>query len=237
MSLSEHDIAYIAQLDVPVLCLDTCILLDIIRDGTTKSTTPSNAIAAKVLVEAAEQPRQLMVLAADLIETELYDNLARTEEDSEKAVATFIKQAKRIHEVAVAYGAGGSLDVSHLQVYGMLAKALLLRWMHVAMKIPRNEVTDTLAFKRVMDVRAPAVKGKDSLKDCMIVETYLEAARSLREAGLERPIVFVSSNTKEFRPDSAGPPAELAADFGAVGIIYEPNLSAAMHALGLTPRK
>lgn len=235
MSLSERDIAYIAQLDVPVLCLDTCILLDIIRDGTTKSTSPSNAIAAKVLVEAAEPPQRLIVLAADLIEKEMNDNLPRTEEDSEKAVATFVKQAKRIHEVAVAYGAGGTLDVSHLQVYGMLAKAILLRWIHVAMRIPRNDVTDALAFKRVMDVRAPAVKGKDSLHDCMIVESYLAAARRLREAGLEKPIVFVSSNTKEFRPDSAGPPADLADDFGAVGITYQPNLSAAMHALGLTP--
>ena len=40
---------------------------------------------------------------------------------------------------------------------------------------------------------APARRGKDSSKDCLVYETYLEAVAALRGAGVAAPIVFLSS--------------------------------------------
>ncbi len=43
---------------------------------------------------------------------------------------------------------------------------------------------------------APARRGKDSSKDCIVFETYLSCAGMLRTEGLAAPIVFLSSDTE-----------------------------------------
>lgn len=72
------------------------------------------------------------------------------------------------------------------------------------------------------------------MKDCVIVEAYLEVAQHLRAAGLDKPIVFTSSNTKEyFEPNTRHLPADIASDLRAVGMEYAPNFGAAKHFLDL----
>jgi hypothetical protein len=80
----------------------------------------------------------------------------------------------------------------------------------------------------------PLQSGKQSMKECVVIETYLDAVVELRKAGLKSPLVFVFSNIKDYagetgtvlRPD-------LAAEFAALDMEYAPNLSAAKHYLGL----
>ena len=45
MSFSSQDIARLAALDAPVLCVDTCTLLDVIRDITRDSVALSDVSA------------------------------------------------------------------------------------------------------------------------------------------------------------------------------------------------
>ena len=72
------------------------------------------------------------------------------------------------------------------------------------------------------------------MKDCVIVEAYLEVAGQLRGAGLAAPIVFTSSNTKEyFAPNTRHLQSDIATDLGGVGVEYAPNFGAARHSLGL----
>ena len=60
------------------------------------------------------------------------------------------------------------------------------------------------------------------------MEAYLEAAQQLRTAGLSAPIVFASSNTKEYyAPSTTHLPADFAADLGMVSMSYAPNFGAA----------
>ncbi len=68
----------------------------------------------------------------------------------------------------------------------------------------------------------------------MIVEAYLEAAQQLRTAGRSAPIVFASSNTKEYyAPSTTHLPADFAADLTMVSMSYAPNFVAAKFMLGL----
>ena len=53
-----------------------------------------------------------------------------------------------------------------------------------------------------MHAQAPARKGKDSLQDCVVLETYLEAVGELRRHGLTTPVVFLSSNTNDYSESS-----------------------------------
>jgi hypothetical protein len=89
------------------------------------------------------------------------------------------------------------------------------------------------AFHRIsMNVR-PARRGKDSAKDCLIVETYLETARVLRANDFQHDIVFLTTNPTDYeekgRPKILHP--ELLADFAAVNLAYQATFMAARYSL------
>jgi len=72
------------------------------------------------------------------------------------------------------------------------------------------------------------------MKDCVIIEAYLETAHQLRAAGFSKPVVFASSNTKEyFEPNTRHLPMDIASDLAAVQMDYAPNFGAAKHLLQL----
>jgi hypothetical protein len=89
-------------------------------------------------------------------------------------------------------------------------------------------------MRRVVQAHAPSRKGKESAKDCLVVESYLEVAGELRSAGFIGRIVFASSNTDEYHDGGTKTlHAQLQADFGVLAIDYAPNFGAAKHSLGL----
>ena len=74
------------------------------------------------------------------------------------------------------------------------------------------------------------------MKDCVIVETYLEVARRLRAAGSDAPIAFASSNTNDYYAAGSSHVADdLAQDLQAVRVEYAPGFGAAAHVLGIGP--
>ncbi|WP_291051994.1 hypothetical protein [Hyphomonas sp.] len=79
---------------------------------------------------------------------------------------------------------------------------------------------------------APARRGKESSKDCIVVETYLDALDSLRAAGMQTTAVFLSSNTKDYQTGGGVLEPALVSDFGQSNISYAPNMSAAKSFLG-----
>lgn len=217
-----------------MLCVDTCTVLDVIRDITRETVFLHNVTAGLALLTAAETGPTLVVLMAEQVTIELADHVADVEGEAHKGLAKFQSQAQRINDVAAAYGAQGILQINHLNDHVSRAKMVLDRWTTVARLVPHNEGVGSRAFRRVNEPRTPARRGKDSMKDCVIVEAYIEAARQLRAAGLTAPIVFASSNTKEYyAPNTTHLQCDIAADLGAVDVEYAPNFGAAKYSLGI----
>lgn len=234
MSLSSQEVAYLVGLGLPVLCLDTCTVLDVLRDITRESTTRSDVTAGMGLLDIAEAGKGLTVLMAQQVLREISDNVANVEEEARAAVARFIAQVERIHDVAGAFGAQGELQVGQLSGHVDRARPVLDRWTQVARVVPDNDGVASRAFRRVNEPRTPARRGKESMKDCVIVEAYIEAAGQLRAAGLIAPIVFASSNTKEyFATGSRQLKDDIAEDFGMVDVQYAANWRSAKHCLRL----
>ena len=72
------------------------------------------------------------------------------------------------------------------------------------------------------------------MKDCVVIETYLEIARGLRAGGLAAKIVFVSSNTRDYAGETGSTlRPDLAREFATLNMEYAPNLAAARNFLGL----
>ncbi|MGK8436763.1 hypothetical protein ACRS3X_05305 [Ectopseudomonas hydrolytica] len=232
MSLAPDAIASMAAMEVPVLCVDTCTVLDVIRDITRDTIVVSDAKAGLALLSAAEGGTGLIVLMAEQVNLELSANLSEVKQEAQRGLAKFRSQAQRIHDVASAYGARGVLATNHLDGHIGRALAVLHRWTGVARLIPHNDGVASRAFRRVNEPRTPARRGKESMKDCVVIEAYLEVAHQLRAAGLTKPIVFSSSNIREyFEPSTRHLPADIAADLAAVQMDYAPNFGAARHLL------
>ncbi|GLQ99059.1 hypothetical protein [Dyella mobilis] len=234
MSLAAGDITDLVGLGAPILCVDTCTILDVMRDITRESIKIHDVKAGLALLASAETRKDLVVLVANQVMAELDVHLTEIEQEAATKLTRFRVQAQRIHDIATEFGASGALQTQHLHGHVVRARAALDRWVAVAKPAPGNDGITARAFARVNAPRTPARKGKDSMKDCVVVETYLEAAQELRTAGLTAPIVFASSNTNEYYV-SAGShlSSDIAADFLAVRMNYAPNFGAAKHNMGL----
>ena len=91
------------------------------------------------------------------------------------------------------------------------------------------------AYSRVMHARAPARKGKDSLADCVVLETYVEAAAELRQRGLTAPIVFLSSNVQDYTlaPARNVLHPDIQAEFTPINMAYATGHGMAKRLLGI----
>lgn len=234
MTLPAEQIERLVARNAPVLCVDTCTLLDVVRDITRETTRAVDVEAGMRLLRAVESDTGPIVLLADQVRIELNEHRDDVAQESEKALARFRAQVERIDEVAAVFGAVRATETSHLDDHVPRARAVFDRWVASAIVIPPNDGVTARAFARVNGPRTPARRGKESMKDCVIVEVYLEVIGLLRATGLNTPTVFASSNTKEYQVAGSSQLApDIAADFQAVGMEYAPNLGAAKHLLGL----
>ena len=234
MSLSSQEVSHLVGLGLPVLCVDTCTVLDVVRDITRETVTTVDVNAGFALLSMAEAGSDLIVLMAEQVTLEIASNVSGVEQEAQVALQKFLAQAQRIHDVAMAFGAQGNLQVRHLDGHVGRALPVLDRWKQVAQLVPHNDGVASRAFRRVNEPRTPARRGKESMKDCVIVEAYIEAASQLRAVGMTAPIVFASSNPKVyFALNNMHLQGDIAQDLGVVGIEFAPNFSAAKHNLGL----
>lgn len=223
----------LASLGLPVLCVDTCTLLDIIRDVTRDAHTAADSDAGLKLLSAAETGR-LIVLKAEQVTIEIASNVAHVEKEGQDKLAAHIARVQRVDAVAAVFGSSGSGGVSHLAGHALRVRAVFDRWLATAKDVPSTATVFSRAISRVNEPRVPARKGKDSTKDCIIFESYLDAAAQLRSAGHDAPIVFASSNIREYcPPNSTQLHADFVADIGAVGMEYATSFGWAKHQLGL----
>lgn len=216
----------------PVLCLDTCSLLDVMRDPTRESAHPHDRQAALDLVQAAEAGR-LTCLVADQVALEFAEHDQGVQDEARQNLMKLRRQIERVDRVAAVYGATGSARLDHLDDYVARARALVGRWLTQVVQVTPTAAVPGRAFARINAARAPAAKGKDSSKDCLVYETYLEAVTTLRAGGCQAPIVFLSSNTREYVSQGGVLKPEVAVEFGRLQFSLATGWGHAKHALGL----
>lgn len=226
------DVQAIASAGVPVLCIDTCSILDIMRDPTRETAKPHDRQAAIDLVAAAESGR-LICLMAEQVAIEFSDHDQPVQDEAERNLKKVREQVERINNLSAVFGAPGIVDFTHLDDHVGRARAVVGRWLANLGKVMPSPLAPAKAFARVNAGVAPARRGKESSKDCLVYETYLEAVSALRGAGATTSIVFLSSNTNEYLTESKILKPEIAAEFGAINLSYAPNMSAAKYSLGL----
>lgn len=224
----------IVSAQVPLILPDTCILLDILRSPRRDSVDARSVVSAKAIAEAVKVTGSVASVVASQVHDELSDNRETVRRETEDGLRKLQTELQRIDGWSGALGVNGRADVSHGLNAVSRCELILADWVDASLASPTTDALTGRAHRRMMQRATPARQGKDSFKDCLVVETYLAVAAELRTKGYAGQIIFASSNTAEFveRPGSQLH-ADIAQEFAAVGIDYTRALHEAAYRLGL----
>ena len=217
---------------IPVLCVDTCSILDVMRDPTRDTARPADRQVAIDLVTLAEAGGVHFFMPQQ-VATEFADYDQSIQEEATRNLKKLRDQVARVNTLVGVYGSSAVVDLNHFDDYVVRARGVVARWLAQLKVISPSPHAPTKAFARVNAGIAPAKRGKDSSKDCLVFETVLEMAAAARAAGATHPIVFLSSNTADYLTEGKSLKPDIAKEFLALGVEYAPNIGAAKHALGL----
>lgn len=212
----------------PVLDLDTCAILDIVRDPRRRDVRLNDQRASILLLEAAERER-VDVFVTSLVRGEFAENAEATEREAERSLAAITADVIKLDALATLHGSPGNADILHWRNQ-VRCRQVADRWLEVSKDDEASDAASRRAMARVLKRQPPSRRDKDSMEDCLILETYLEHARRARQLGLQKPAVFVSSNTNDYAKSAARLPSELKSDFADAQMDYAPNMATA-HAL------
>jgi hypothetical protein len=223
MALIADIVRDIAAIPAPVLFLDTCILLDIVR-APLRSKPDEVRFAQLFLTSVRKNPKTIHLLVPSPVQPE-WD--------------THIQE--RVNECATALNACNAVAAicGHLPLpvvaalpAGVLTMPILLRQLSTDLLAACVTIdNDGLASVRAVDriiasrhpVKQPHSKGA---KDSVILEHAVETTAQLRSAGFAEICIFVSSNTGDFaNPGSTNLHAQLAASFNPVSLRYAVSLA------------
>lgn len=215
--------------NAPMLCIDTCSILDLIRDPTRGKFSRQHAEAALHLIARAEErPPSVTIILAEQVLRELNDHLADVGAEAERA----IEKLNRALEVCHAYGVlqGTAQPVVGLNSFSSAAESIIHRIRRSAIHLRGSAASTKLAHLRMVDARAPAATGKQSMKDCVIIENYLQLIRAVRVEGLTTKAVFLTSNTSDYTQGSTIHP-DLSDDFQRITLEFATNYAQARYSI------
>lgn len=102
---------HIVQANLPVLCIDTCSLLDIFRDPLRETSQPHNAVAAKALLQAVKSGPSPIELLAAQVSVEFNDHLNPVTGEAKKGLQKLRTHVGRVGGLVSAFGTSVSTDL------------------------------------------------------------------------------------------------------------------------------
>jgi hypothetical protein len=178
----------------PVLFLDTCVLLDIVRAP--RRGKPIEVRVAEALRTAVTKaPKTIHLLVGSPTPTEWRDHIVETEGECAEALDI-------CNSVSEACGYAGLPTFAPLPsgVPGLPARlrSLTEDLLTSAVTIDHNASALKRAVDRVISGAIPAKSGGKGAKDAVILEHAVEVTTRLRTAHFTQPCIFISSNTSDF---------------------------------------
>lgn len=217
-----------------ILCLDTCSVLDILRNPLyRKDITYKEHSASLRLLGVAESGKDLEVRVAPQVRDEfntLADEIQREALDKQ---SRFIDEIQEYDQLVNLHGGSGTIENKHWNAHVQRCRQAADRWLTVAeIAAPPTDIAERV-LNRAMKPLRPARPNKEAMKDCMILETYFDFVAQLRRNSLQK-VIFVSSNTNDYANERRNDVAdEIKAEFRALNIEYAPNMQFARGLLGL----
>jgi hypothetical protein len=226
----------IAQKIAPVLILDTCAILDLVRlpVRTSDPARLKSVLMAiqKILRLAKLNPLAIYMVIPPLVRDEWRDNISTV---SSELKAHFEKLNRMIETANVTNDcilkAGRVSPISGIQLHDKLLE-ICKGIFGYAIQLKPEEKTTLRASDRASRYIPPASKG--AIKDCIIYEHALALISKLRERGILTKTVFLTSNINDFCENSTGttPREPIKSEMEKVSFVMTTNWPWALHELG-----
>jgi len=189
----------IIQTDKPVILIDTCALLDIVRVVHRSNINISYLEGAKEIVKKAAN-KELSIVLTSTVENEFNIHLAQVCTELERHIARLDKENTDLINVIESLGLSYKFSIDGLSGLKVSEKlrSIAQEFHDNALTLEYDDECGKKAHARVARYQAPARRGKSESKDCLIVEHYLKLVKGLREKSFAKNIVFVTSNTTDF---------------------------------------
>lgn len=216
----------VAAQPAPVVLLDACSLLDVVR-APIRDEIPSGVVEAAVGLDAAAHagPRGAWFVIATQAQEEFTQHIDTVAEDVTDKIAGIERRLGAIYSISQVLPVG-TMPLARPTALNLprqlrdLAEGILAR----AAILERDDDCRLRATDRVAKGVAPSARGKQEYKDCEILEHYLGFAHALRRLGFAPALIFVTSNTKDYgKPGQLCPALE--ADFAAVSLSFVTDLA------------
>jgi hypothetical protein len=217
--------------NAPVLCVDTCALLDVLR----APFTPYGAqtIAAAQALAKAEHDGKLTIVMAPSIPEEIQRNLPNERGKLANDLARHDDELKSIDDCMKQCGL--SVTVPSFARSGLheALETLLDALVHSSQLLEEDVDARARATDRAVKRLRPARKG--SILDADIIEHYFALGGELRRLRFGGPLVFVSSNTRDYTDGKALRTVhpDLSPQFLSLALEYATALPQARRNLGL----
>jgi hypothetical protein len=233
-----EEIAALALDGTPIVCVDTCSILDLQRGLVRDDVNALMRTQALNLVEDVEAGRVISVVTRQ-IEWEVDANRPFAVESAAKGLKNLLDMVSKAEQVAEVFEVlTARADLSHLVAHAGHARALVDRWWSASRWIDERDELKVRAADRVNLAIAPAKPGKQSYKDCLITETYLDLIETVRKGGSSSKVVFLSSNIDDYavsKTDHTLHPSLVDA-FKRLGMTYATNPGQARKDMGFVGR-
>jgi hypothetical protein len=221
----------------PVLALDTCVPLDVIRAGM-RGQSDLIDYCRRLSELVITDPDQLQLVITSLVVLEWDQNKDIVRQEMTDWLA---ETDQRIVEIHRSWDRAGSPKLTQAPTY--LEQALIDALTNLgesliqqAVVLDEDNPCVMRAIDRVKQKRRPS--HKKEVKDSIHFEHYLEMSRQLQQAGFAQPTLFVSTNAVDFWTDRntpAYPHVDLRADLEAVNLIFYGRLEFALRHLQIIP--
>ena len=202
----------------PVIFIDTCALLDIVR-APIREDIPAENIAASIDLYNS---KDIWLIASEIVTTEWNDNVAEVERTTLNTIKSLHKNLlifkNSVKNSPTPKKWNYNYDITSFDIEKVL-KQISSKLIGKLNIINIDADCNNKAAVRVIKGIAPSKKGKSEFKDCAIIEHYLELASRLKANSFKNKLIFITSNKNDY-----GTPFEirepLEAEFSDNKILY-----------------
>ena len=99
--------------NAPILYLDTCAILDILRDPIRSDIYEDHQSASLALLANAESGAYLVAVVADLVHSEFSKHVDRVQDEAEKSISRLQDHIEKLDRLAALHGSPGDSSTDH----------------------------------------------------------------------------------------------------------------------------
>ncbi len=209
----------------PVIFLDTCIILDIIRVLHREEIDKKILESAKNLIRRSKTAN-LWLITSEIVEIEWNNNIDTVIRELRSEIRKLEKNLLRLKSVLEDIFPETYIRYPDIKSYSLdiFLRNLSEKLLKSSISFLNDDECLAKSTLRVIRNEAPASRGKSEAKDCMIIEHYLKISECLHKNGFSERRIFITSNNNDYgNPSNTKEP--LKQEFDRVGLEYVNNLS------------